>query len=468
MLQPALNTPALNASGLNRSAPNAQSDVFAPASYGLLIAATRNAVDRAVAASGRRQPAADAALPDLFGNERFLRNAGSHLRLMMDLAGLRIDAITRLAVRVNQRPLREVTPGPWMDATAALGVGHDLVTTHLRDGAPRTPEATEKLLGPPAAVACRTITELILDAVAASENLIHQSELAHRREPHTLLPSTHLRRFRTRNQNVSVFARAILWDLTGLDNNAANGPGRSLDTLQVALPVEVAHVEPRTAHTSLAALRLLRQLLHDQARALAPASPASLRDLARLGIRLNDPKLVDPALLGAGENDTPLHRLRRAHARDQIDAARTAWSTAASELTTTVRGTTKAPGPYAAAVQTLLEKPLDPRTQQALLSVLPQIGRDAARTVEHLAAHGELVTLQTIPLQTRKAWRPITLEHADVLAARFTTAATASSRATAAIQDLHGPTTTLRDRSSREVEQRQLARVQHQAREATR
>jgi len=106
-----------------------------------------------------------------------------------------------------------------------------------------------------------------------------------------------------------------------------------------------------------------------------------------------------------------------------------------------------------------LDQPLDQRTRAALASTLPRIGRDAARTVELLAARGDLLTLQPIPLQTRKAWRPITPEQGQVLVARFTHAADASARAAAAIQDLHRPSARAHEPRSHEPRERQLARL---------
>src|SRR4051794_22589808 len=99
---------------------------------------------------------------------------------MANLADLRVDGISRLTRHANQLSVRSVTPSAWMDAAASVGAAHDLVTTHLSDGVPRTPEAVDQLLGPPAAQACRNLTEMILDAVDASENLMHQADLAHR------------------------------------------------------------------------------------------------------------------------------------------------------------------------------------------------------------------------------------------------------------------------------------------------
>jgi hypothetical protein len=430
VLQPAQNTQDIHVD----SRPSTGADLagWSPPTYGTLMAAARDLLDGAVAASSRRQTAADDVVAELIGNRRFLRTAGVHLHLMTNLAGLRVDAISRLTRHAKRLTVRSSTPSAWMDATASVGAAHDLVATHLNDGVPRTPEAVDQLLGPPAAQACRNLTEMMLAAVGASENLMHQADLAYRRGPHSSLPAKAFLQARSTNQALALYGRAAMWEITQTTNPDHSRNGRTVDTLQAALLRDPQQTQTHVAGTPQSALRLLVQLCHDQARGLTSASPASLRDLALLGARINDASLLE----AIADDDRPLARLQRAHAADQIDAANAAWSTAAIELTTTVQGLTKAPGPYGSTIGHLLTQPLDPNTRGALATALPALGRDAARTVETLAAHGDLVTLQPIPLQTRKAWRPIGIEHADTIADRFSAAADASARTNTALRDL--------------------------------
>jgi len=442
VLQPAQNT----------SAPAFPAGTLTPPTYGSLMGSARDALDHAVTVSVNRQPSAEAALAELIGYERFLYNAANHLSLLMRFTEVRTDAIRRLANRLNGVRFPAATGGAWFEVARFVGAAHDLLCTHLAGGVPRTPEAKTRLLGPAPAAACRNFTELIIEAVDASAELRHRAMLAQKRRADRPISATTLRRISLTNQVVSVCARAAMWDLVQVPPNAA----AQLDSLPVALPENLARSETLFVSTPLAAVRLLGQLCHDQARGLTSASPASLRDLALLGVRLNDPQLLESAA-----DDRPLARLARAHATDQIDAARSAWSNAARELTTTVQGITKAPGAYGAAIQLLLHEPLNPRTRNALATTLPALGRDAARTVQALADRGDLVTLQPIPLQTRAGWRAITPQQTTAISTRFTHAAEASSRATAAVQDVHrsqpGPSTSargqVRHRSVPSVEQ---------------
>jgi hypothetical protein len=377
----------------------------------------------------------------------------------MNLAEVRTDAIRPLMQRLNQMTVPNTTHGAWYQAATLIGTAHDLVASHLAEGVPRTPEANERLVGPGAAAAGRTVTELIAEAVDASRELTHRAALSQkRRRQDPPIPTSLFNRIHTMNQAVGLCARATLWDLAGIPQQVS-----SLGTLEVAVPAGLAELDARQLSAPFAAFRVLRQLCHDQGRGLTPASPASMRDLALLGVRLNDPELPQFAY----DDDRPIARLQRAHAADQINAARTAWSTAATELTTTVQGITKAPGPYGAAVQTLLDQPLSDQTRRALATALPALGRDAARTVETLASRGDLVTRQPIPLQARNTWRPITAEHAETIASRFNAAARASSRAAAALRDLQGVTSTRQNPTSQLTNRRQLPAAQ-QSRGVTR
>lgn len=439
MLQPALNNPALNT-----AAPQAP-----PATYGTLMRSARDALDGAIAHSNGRPPDRDTALQELLGYERFLYATGGHLRQLATLADLHTDALRRLTNRLDTSNPPDARESTWLRAATIINTAHDLVATHLLDGTPRTVEA-EEIIGPASAAASREVIAMILDAIDGSRQLMHQAARAQQRgHGASLIPARMFAHLQATNHAVSLCARATMYDLAQLPASPTN----PLHDLQPALPTQLT-VAPPPMTSPLAALRVLRQLSHDQARGLTAASPASLRDVALLGVRVTTTEV-----LPITDDDRPLTRLHRAHAEDQLDAARSAWATASAELTTVVQGLTKAPGPYGAAVHVLLDGPLDQRTQRALLTALPVLGRDAARTVQTLARRGALVTRQRIPLQPRTAWRAITDEHADALTERFGTAALTSSRALAAVRDLRRTSAPPQESLPREqVLQRHLSR----------
>lgn len=447
MLQPALNT------GLNDPAPNAAVlHASMPVTYGALMFHARESLEEAIAVSNGSPPGGENALQELLGYERFLYGAGRHLRQLATVADLHTDALRRLTNRLDQSTPPELDDSTrdstWLRAARVMNTAHDLVATHFLDGIPRTVEGAETVLGPAAAAASREVVAMMLDAIEGSRQLMHRVSRAqqHRRGT-SLIPGRMFAHLHSTNHVVSLCARATMYDLAQLPATA----GTKLDNLQPALPSELA-LAPPPISSPLIALRVLRQLCHEQAGGLTAASPASLRDVALLGVRA-----ASAEALPETNDNRPLTRLQRAHAEDQLDAARSAWSTASTELTTTVQGVTKAPGAYAAAIRTLLEQPLDQRTKMALLTALPALGHDAARTVQTLARRGGLVTRQPVPLQPRTAWRPINDQHAATLTERFGTAGLTSSRAVDAVRDLQrtGARQSLERRD--EVRQRQLA-----------
>lgn len=453
MLQPALNTPALNRPALNPSSSvDSGLGASTPTTYGALMGSAREALEDAIVLCHGRPPTGEAALQELLGYERFLYAAGGHLRQLTTLAELHTDAVRRLVKRLDRSTPPEVQDSTWLRAATILSAAHDLVATHLLADTPRTIEAEELALGPASAAASREVISMILDAIDGSRQLMHRIGRAQQRgHGASPIPGTLFSHLHATNHVISLCARATMYDLAQLPASA----GGQLDHLQPALPSDL-NVVAAPIHNPLAALRVLRQLCHQQARGLTAASPASLRDLALLGARVTTTDVLPSDNDGSGRPDQPLYRLQRAHAEDQLDTARNAWLKASTELTTTVQGLTKAPGAYGAAIRTLLDQPLDQRTQAALLTALPAVGRDAARTVHTLARRGGLVTRQPIPLQPRTAWRPINDEHTAALTERFGTAALTSARALAAVRDLHGPGTGQASFRNDQVRQRQV------------
>jgi len=166
-----------------------------------------------------------------------------------------------------------------------------------------------------------------------------------------------------------------------------------------------------------------------------PASPASLRDLALLGASVTDPDfswLPQPA--------TALERLDRAQVRDQLEAAHDNWTQAATDLTSSILGTTRAPRLYGEAIQRLRHNEQhDLGIRLAILAALPRLGRDSATTIDGLHAHNALVARGSEPGRLSKVWRPIAITHADALAAQFRDAATSSEAVATSVRRIVTP-----------------------------
>ncbi|MFL6108015.1 MAG: hypothetical protein ACJ72L_13725 [Marmoricola sp.] len=395
--------------------------------YGGLIAATRDALDRAIFASTNERLDAEAAYTEILGYERFLLTAGNHLHTLLTLADVPVDGLRRLTARLNTIQRSDVRTGAWFEAATKLGGAHDLLATHLTSMVPWTPDGEELLLGPASAAACADVTSLILEALPASRALMHRGMLAQKHRPDHPIPWSAFRRIRVSNDAASLYARSTLWDLRQ-SHAAAIVP---LDDLQPAIPTGVEHVLRDSFQTTLGALRVLRQISHTQVHSAVAASPASVRDVAVLGARITDPSTVE-----FGGADGGLAKVRRADALDRLSAAHEAWSSAGNELTRTIRGLTKAPAAYGGAVRVLLEADLTPSLRLTLARALPRLGSDAGRIVERMANDGSLVTLQPVFGQPRRMWQPIAFEHGRSTSDAFADAATASNEAATALRDL--------------------------------
>jgi len=396
------------------------------------MSATRNAVENALAHATHRLPNAEAGAREVAGYMRFLHYGASHLHTLLQLAEVRNDHATQLVEKLANTDDESPTGGQWYEAATLLGAAHDLLTTHLTGvGVPRTPEAEDILAGPDALPSCIEVAKLISASVDGSHELLHQASRAQQGRPDKLIATRTFYRFHQLSHTVSLCARAALWDLTNLAHDL---PQSRLAGLRSA--VDLNTPSPPTFATSIGALRLLRQYSHAQARGLAPASPASLRDLALLGMRLTDPAAAPPE---HQEHGTPLDRLVRAHLADHLAEAHKAWSIASHELASSVQGLTKAPGACGTAVHQLLDADLTPKLRRTLASMLPRMGVEAAVTIQLLAERADLVTLQRPALKTRHEWRPILPEHAASIADHFSAAARATRHASATLASVEAP-----------------------------
>ena len=414
MLQPAQITPA------------SAVEPVSPPTYGALMASAREAVAHALVLGAGRLPDAETGAVELAGYARFLRYAGTHLHTLFRLGELRNDHTSRLVQQLNRVHETEPTGGRWLHAASLLGAAHDVLATHLTGvGVPRTPEADELLAAPATVAACREVTGLIVAAVDGSGELLRRTAQAQQGRPDKPVSAETFRHFHARNQIASLCARAALWDLDQLMSQGSRG---RLDQLRPSLQLNAR--QPPPFSTSIAALRLLRHYSYAQARGLTVASPASLRDMALLGVRVTN---SDATAHDLHSPSTALDRIRHAHFADQLTEAHAAWGSASTGLTNTVRGLTKAPADYAAAIKVLLDAPLTPGLRRALGTALPRMGVEAAVTIQRLGDRAELVTLQRPPLRTRHEWRPITPEHTAALVEQFNTAARTTRHAYATI-----------------------------------
>lgn len=396
------------------------------ATYGDLLSASKQAANDADQTASTRGLDVTAVRVELDGYERFLVTATRHIHALLDIAGIPVGQHWENDVRLPRQERHLGGAGHWHRAADTLGAAHDLVASHF-DGVlvPVTAEAKRLVLGPAAAGSCADVAAFVLDAVASSDSLIHRASLAQKHVSPKPIPPQVFTRIRRSNRSAGLSGRSTLWEL----RHAINGDGPRLDDLLTAYSPTI-EFGTTSFESSLAALRVLREISHRQALAQTAASPASLRDLTLVSSRI----LAQAAERTASQPaETALARLRRAHALDLIQHAQDAWTSAGAGLTTKVRGVTRAPAAYQAAANDLLTSELARSEHSALVVALPALARDAARTVERLAAARDLVTVQRDPLATRGAWRPITSGQGRELVGRFLAAERTSLRAASAV-----------------------------------
>lgn len=278
--------------------------VSRPLTYGDLITNTRRHVMSAIEHLGQPLPP-DVAVGELAGYEQFAVRAGRHLQLLSRFTGKQVDGLWRLGHRLDRFTASDAAPGRWTQASTTLGAAHDLVATHFNHGAPRTPIAEELLTSSAGLGAAAELIEALIGAAPATAALVDRTLLNQRGTGELSLDAQRRDRIRTMYELVQLHGKAVMWDLsTRRPDTDANG----LESLHVAATPQPVLSLSSPFDRSLAALDLLRRLSRDQSLGAAPASPASLRDLAALGAAATDPQA---AWTGP---DTALGRLRVAHA----------------------------------------------------------------------------------------------------------------------------------------------------------
>jgi len=403
-----------------------------PGTYGELIARATASLEAAQRSSVEPFADASTAHAELLGYERLLHVAGVHLQLLTGLARTPSATLRKLADHLTHLRSDGATEGRWYDAATLLGTAHDLIATHLEDGLlPRTPQAEELLTPPAAERASRHVAELVLGAVSTRQQLFRSALLSQRRLPRSERPisKSQTHHLTTTTTTIEVYVMAALW---GLDQRA-DSPGRDLLSEMVPAAVMAPAARSATFTGSLEALEVLRQLVYNQARGTALASPASLRDLALLGARFTASTDSLPV------PQTGLERVEHAHALDTLETAHTAWLTASRDLTTTVQGLTKAPEVYGSTIRHLLQSdPSDQALQTAVFAALPRLGQEASHAITERGRNGDLLAPQR-DLHLRRTWTALPDEAVAKLADRFRTAGQATARARHASQGAARP-----------------------------
>ncbi|WP_180936070.1 hypothetical protein [Nocardioides ungokensis] len=391
----------------------------AQATYGDLFEDACDAARNAILLPHRRQLGPDEAHAELVGYQQFLRTSGFHLGLLARFHHEQTGEQRHLVNRLTGISSQDCPPSNWLRAAQALGAGHDLLATHLDSSQqPKTPEAEDVVTPSAAHAPARALTELVMDAVSAGEDLAAAAARSQRDLQPRPIPPSQLSELRRWAASLLPFAKAATLDVSRTDRGEAD---RTLSSLAPA-PLMRVGSGSRAFDSQLEALRVLSQLTFGQARGQVPASPTSLRDLALLGV-----SVTNPDFSWLPEPSTVLARLDRAQARDHVEAAHESWFRAAQDLTQTIVGTTRAPGLYGHAIEHLRsseQRGLGIRV--ALFAALPRLGTDAAAAISGLQSQNGLVARAREPGHLSLAWRPISPAHAGELAARFRDAGTSS------------------------------------------
>jgi hypothetical protein len=398
--------------------------------YGELIHVSRTLAEQACSTGCGPFTTAGQALSAAVNYERFLAVAGNHLRLLAtpgysDIAGQRNapSPLHELVQRLTNLDLAHGEDNVWDRAATRLSAAHDLLATHVGSvGELRTPEA--RLLEHAAVrrAAAGRILDLISGPVERCSSLLAQAHDARRRDP----DATGVTRARAAHLRQAV--NAVHHLVTDLRSELTESPNihalDDLDTLRPALS-RIAERPAARFDTSLDALRTLRLLSYRQFLGEEPASPGCLHDLSRLAVVTS--RTAEGWL---PESATPLARVQHAVTRDELDAARIAWESAAASLRQHVRGLSKAPRVYADAVRTTIAAvPHSPSLGHAVMAALPRLGQDAGATVMRLAETGNLVIAIKEVGRFQASWRLLEPRAARDIAELFAAAGEASHRA---------------------------------------
>jgi hypothetical protein len=400
-----------------------------PPTYGALL---RDATD--LVAEARRlaigpfddaQRAADAVV-DL---ERCLAIGGHHLRLLLapaaatpsPLSGTHREFVRRLAeLRMERRG-----GNAWASAGDGLGVAHDVLATHVGPrGELRTPEA-RTVVNPAVQVAATTrVIGLLAEPLAVTRDLLTAARQAQPRQapPLTRSMSAHLRQAIAAIQRTLEKAPPL-----GLPPPGDLG---ELDGLTPALTKLAADSRPDQLSSRITALRVLRQVSYRQSQGLEPANAHTLQELCTLGA----------ATCRAAEGllplaSTPLGRVRRAAAADELRRAAALWGELGADLYPRIQELAKAPAIYRDAVRLVTQGAEgDHSSTLAVLAALPGLAAQAAATVRTLQDRRELVIRRQEAGQLSPRWHSLDAAASEDLARAFAAAGRATRLAVDAVR----------------------------------
>jgi len=408
-------------------APETRANDAALPTYGELMDLAERAAHSAIALARDGHLGFEAGHVELLGYERFLRTCGAHLGLLSDLAADRPSGVDQLARLLRGLPAFDASHSAWRSAAVALGVAHDLVATHLGpERALRSPDIADIIGRRDTLGTSRPLMGLLLEAADANNGLLGALRNQRRRHGHLPMSTTRFRQLIDANEALLLHAKAALWDL---DASTAISMDQPLAQLELVTRMPGAGMTP--IRSPLRALLEIRRVSFAQSRGEAPASPASLRDLALLGAQFSHPDAVElPA------PPTPLERLERAHLADLLQNAYDAWTDAAAALGHHIQGVTKAPGSYGQAIGYLLGNEHSTAVRLAIVVALPRLGQEASHTIDRLKDDRALATPRREPGKVRVTWEPAPLTEFTLLRERFRMAAKSSADAAAALRRL--------------------------------
>ena len=360
--------------------------------------------------------------------ERYLAIGGRHLRLLLTppsatpspFTGTHRDVARRLAdLRMERRG-----GNAWASAGDALGVAHDLLATHVGPrGELRTPEARE-LVNPDVQVASAArVIGLIAEPIALTRALLTAARQAQPRHepPLTRSMSAHLRQATAAIQRTLQTAPPLHVPTTGVLDG--------LDGLTPALTRLGTDSRPDHLTSRITALNILRQVSYRQSLGLEPANAHTLQELCTLGAATC--RRAESFLPLA---NSPLGRVRRAAAIDNLRRAAASWSEIGVSLYPRIQGLAKAPAIYRDAVRIIAQGTQgDPASTHAVLTALPFLATQAATSVRTLHDRGELVIRRHEVGQLAPRWHPLDAATTRELAEAFTAAGRATRLALDAI-----------------------------------
>lgn len=412
-------------------APETRPNNAATPTYGELMDRAERAAHAAIALAREGHLGLEAGHVELLDYERFLRTCGAHLGLLSELAADRPSGVDRLARLLCGLPTFDAgdsaSDRPWRSAAAALGVAHDLVATHLGpERQLRSPDIADIIGRRDTLGTSRPLMGLLLEAADANDGLLGALRKQRRRHGHLPMSTTRFRQLIDINEALLLHTKAALWDLDASTSISMDQP---LAHLELVTRTPGAGVPP--IHSPLRALQEIRRVSFAQSRGEAPASPASLRDLALLGALF-----CRPLDLELPARTTPLERLERAHLADLLQTAHAAWTEAATALGHTIRGVTKAPGSYGQAIAYLLGNEHSTAVRLAIVVALPRLAQEASHTIDRLKDDRALATPRREPGKVRVTWEPAPRTEFTLLRERFRMAAKSSADAAAALRRL--------------------------------